>query len=612
MTTAERARRRPDPGRRWLIAGALAVGLSGAGATAHADETAPPAVGLAADHADLDLEARTAALRGHVVVTAARATLQAERLELAYLDNDQIRVTGPADLTWCQTPRPPLSLRFDQATIGHDTVSARGVALRAFGKVPIAYLPWISLRGPTRWGLLPPAFALRAKDGARLSLGVHAPVASWLAFDVRPGVYLQTGAEVQGTMRTAGGDVDVRWDRTTSALFAARGAVSGRGAFAAEVDVLRGPRGRAGTTELEVVARPYDRAGVGVFSVGPSVAAGAVVRAAGRRVDGDLVYAPRLVLATGRTHGPFIGSGVGELGTFFDARGIGRPFARLDRDVTVADFAGPVRLRGTFRGAALVEGTDELRIHSFGVGLVDAGLPLARRFGSVRHVIDPGLGVSVVGGIGASTLPNGQSPEQRRGLSVVPAPRVATSFVGQTMRVAARAAAGTFIEQDAVRMVYRGGVVLDAKAAAVRVDAYGIGRRGHVGTVLLDAGDEDSATFYALVAARTGEDSLVARGLATDLPLALSSGSYSRVGVTESAGLRVPLGGGLALATRLDLDEAVVIGGLLGMGYVHPCGCLGASVVSSSRVGRGGNDTLFLVDLAPLPGSRALAHTRWN
>jgi hypothetical protein len=570
-------------------------------------------VHFSADHADVDLEARRATLRGHVVVTATRATLRAESLELRYLDDDKIAVQGPAELAWCDAPRPPLTLRFGEVTLARDEVVARRITLLAFGRVPVGYLPWIALRGPSRWGLLPPAVALRAQDGVLVSAGVHAPVADGVGLDLRPGLYLRGGEEVRGTLRTPGGELAFRWDDTTSALVSARGNARAGEHVLLEIDALRGDRGARGTSEVDAVARPYDRAVVSVQDTGV-VSAGASLRIAAPRRTGELVYAPRLLVATGRTVGPFVASGVAELGTFFDARGVGRPLARLDRDVTGAAFAGPVRMRGTFRGAVLAEGSDELRMHSFGMGLVDVGVPLSRAFGTARHVVDPGLAVATTGAVGSSTLPNGQGAEQRHGLSTVPFARVATSLVGRDVRAAARVAGGTWVRQGGGRAVYRAAAVVDAEAGAVRADWYGVGTTGTVATLLVDAGGAADANVYGLLAYRRGEDSVVARGLAADLPFAASTGSYGATGLTQSAGLRVPLAASLAFASQIDgdLDSGVIFGGSLGLGYVHVCGCLGASVVSSSRIGRPGVDTLFLVDLAPLPGTRPLGRARWN
>jgi hypothetical protein len=617
VTTAGRGRKR----RRFprfpagAALGCLALGAALVASVARADEA--PKLDFSADHADVDLEQRRAVLRGHVVVEAARARLRANRLSIEQLGTDKIRVDGPATLAWCFADDPPLVLRFRRAEVADDLVIVRDASLRVWGgRLPIAYFPWFSLRGPSRWGLLPPSLALRATDGVRVSAGVHAPITRTLGLDLSPGVYLRGGGALSTTLRSSGGTIETRWDQnhTGKQLFFARGTVSLGTVGSADVDVLRGQRGRQGTSELDVVARPYDRASVGVHAVNERLSVGAQLRMLGRRVDGQPVYAPRLVLATGRTYGPIVGAGIVEVGTFFTKSGEGRPLARFERDATATTHLGIVRMRGTFRGAILAEGTDDLRTHSFGLGFLDAGVPLRRRFDDVLHTVDPGASLAVVGGLGRSDLPNGVSPEQQHGLSAVPAARIFSSLEARDLRAAARLAGGALVSGERTRAVYRGAALLDANAGGLRADVYGIGQTGTVATVLVEAGEEKSATLFGQVAFRRGEDSLVARGLGVDLPQAFSAGSYAYTGATQSAGLRIPLGEQVAMGARIDgdIDQSRVLAGVLGLGYAHRCGCLGASVVSASRVGREGVDTLFVVDLAPAPGSGALGGAGWS
>lgn len=582
---------------------------------AHAEEA--PTVTFSADEADLDLEQRRAVLRGHVVVEASRARLSADQLSLAGVGTDELHVDGPATLVWCRADDAPLRLRFDRAVVGDDVVVVRGASLRVLGgRVPIAYFPWFSLRGPSRWGLLAPSLALRATDGALISAGVHAPLTRSVGLDLSPGLYVRGGGALATTLRSGEERIDTRWDEnfTGQQLFSARGRLTAQQSLSAEIDVLRGARGARGTSELDLVARPYDRASVGAHAVGERISLGAQLRMLGRRVDGELVYAPRLVLAAGRSYGPIVGAGILEAGTFFTRSGDARPMARFERDATAAGRVGIVKMRGTFRGAVLAEGADELRAHSFGVGFLDAGVPLRRRFERAVHTVDPGASVAVVGGVGGSDLPNGVAPEQRRGLSVVPAARVLTALETEGLRVAARLAGGAFVKTDHSSVVYRGAALVDADEGGARVDVYGVGRAGAVTTALVEAGDAKGATLFGQVAFRSGEDSLVARGLASDLPQALSIGSYAYVGATQSAGVRLPFGDQVALAARVDgdIDRSRVLAGTLALGYAHRCGCLGASVTSASRVGRPGVDTLFVVDLAPPAGARALHGAGWS
>jgi hypothetical protein len=623
VTTAARGRRRrsraapPDLPRRspLLLAGALAFLATFAERRAAAEPA--PTLTFSADHAEVDLEERRAALRGHVVVEAARARLTADRLAVAHVDTDKIQIDGPATLVWCLADDPPLRLRFARAELRDDLVVVHDASLRVLGgRVPIAYFPWFSLRGPSRWGLLAPSLALRATDGALVSAGVHAPITRTWGLDVQPGLYVRGGGAVSTTLRSGAESIQTRWDQNYEGrgLFAARGALAFGGVGSVEVDVLRGERGRQGTSELDVVARPYDRASASVHAVNERLSVGAQLRMLGRRVDGEPVYAPRLVLATGRTYGAIVGAGIIEVGTFFTKAGEGRPLARFERDATATIHLGIVRMRGTFRGAFLAEGSDDLRTHSFALGFIDAGIPLRRRFERTLHTIDPGASLAVVGGLGRSELPNGVSPEQHSGLSAVPAGRLFTALEGAQLRAAARLAGGALVDADQARVVYRGAALLDADAGGVRADVYGIGLAGTVTTVLVEAGETKGATLFGQVAFRRGEDSLVARGLASDLPPAFSAGSYAFVGATQSAGLRLPFGDQVALGARIDgdLDQSRVLAGVLGLGYAHRCGCLGASVVSASRVGRAGVDTLFVLDLAPPPGSGALAQAGWS
>ena len=573
-----------------------------------------PMVSFSADRADVDLDARRADLVGHVIVQAARATLRAPRLRLEYLGDDEVRVRGPVDLFWCEVPdRPPLSLRVGEATVGRDTVSARDVRLRAFGTT-VGYLPWIALRGPSRWGLLPPALSLRATDGPLVSAGLHVPLSRAVAVDVRPGAYVRGGTEIRSALLVPGGGFTSRWDRRATALLSVKGQAGVADVAAVDIDILRGGRARAGTTELGDVTRPYDRGSAGAQSLGPVLSAGAGLRFAGPRISGPLVLAPRMVVTVGAPLGPFVSSGALEMGTFFDARGDARPVIRLDRDATTVGFVGPTRLRATLRGAALAEGTQALRSHGFAVLALDAGVPLTRSFGEARHVVDPGLSVSTSAATGSSSLPNGIAPELQRGAAAIPAARVATSLRVGDVRLASRLAAGALLQSATASPVYRGGAVVDSPRGAVRIDAYGTGQGSAVLSVLVDVGEEQSASAFGLLSSRHGEDSVVSRGLGSELPSTWTTGSLARAGTSQSAGLRVPFGEGYAVATAFDgdLDESVVIGASAAVGYVHPCGCLAASATSSTRIGRPGVDTMFLLDLAPTPGSKPLPRPRWN
>ena len=251
------------------------VAALGASRNSRAQPAAPSQAGgpenmpvdFGADEVRFDVRERALQITGHVHVDEPPFHLTSEALRLRRVPIG-VELDGQGQVAFCPCLGTPLAVRFRDATVAppHDLV-LRDPVLEVFG-VPVAWAPVFWLRSPGRVGVLPPEIAWRGADGLFVGEGVHIPWAPGdrvRGLDLRAGGYLDGGVALQGDLRTATTETQLKWDR----LHADDGVgVAAHGATdetAWSVDALRGHRAVVATTDLDAAARPFDRATAAVF-----------------------------------------------------------------------------------------------------------------------------------------------------------------------------------------------------------------------------------------------------------------------------------------------------------------------------------------------------------
>lgn len=576
-------------------------------------------VDFGADEVRFDVRERALQVTGHVHVDEPPFHLTSEHLQLRRVPIG-VELDGRGEVAFCPCLGTPLAVRFRDATVAppHDLILHDPV-LVVFG-VPVAWAPVFWLRSPGRVGVLPPEIAWRGGDGLFVGEGVHIP---WVAgdrvrgIDLRAGGYVDGGVAVQGDLRTATTETQLKWDRLH--------ADDGVGALAHgatdeatwQVDALRGRRAVMATTDLDAAARPFDRATGSVFlrDDGWTVASG--VRTAALR-GGDLtdLGAGGPIVSARRADALF---GVGAYdatveGGAITGAGLGTTtFARAEGGTLLASRLGAVGATLAVRGVGDVADDG---VRSGGDGAAQArgtlSLPLVRAFASLDGD-DPWVheqAPRIEGAAFATHADDVLVVPAGRGM-VVPDGGAWSASAGWSntfARWGSRASGQLDASAGAVGDARETLAALRARAALTGTWA---GVRADFARVMLSS-DRDGGAFVARarigpatglhatahVAERDQVDPLVARAL-TDAPLEPSSGFLSATGWSGGARVAVPLGSRITTRAGADYDfDAQQLVAALGALELHdPCGCVVVRATAAHRIGRDGVDLWVTVDL---------------
>jgi hypothetical protein len=497
------------------------------------------------------------------------------------------------------------------------------------GDVPVLWLPYLWLRSPSRFGLLPPEVAWHGRDGLLAGTGVHLPFTTEnnevsTALDLRAAGYLKGGARVSTTLMTKESSTTLLWDHLDSSLVALETMASYTGDIPATLalrgDALRGRRGRAGTLLLEPAARRYDRA-----------AANAAHAAAGGVWGlGVTLDAPR--------GGPF--THMGAVGPVLHL-GFGAPLATVgaaDSSVTARTLheadegaSSIVSHRSQLRadgrpgpfalGLMLFERADaavsetETRYSILAGGRARVGLPLVRAFGAERqllHWLEPYSEASVA-----------HVAKDDRLLGADASPRLVDDLRRSDNLLAASAGVytslGDYAAREGVSLNVRGAYAGRPDAPEPLASARLLADSDYVGAsseaaVSLEGrpersivtlsrarlGRQDGLNLGGYLEGRELEEPLLVRFV--DAPLdAPRVGWLDRSGWTVGGELQIPWVAWLATAVAVDWDvtENKMLGLRGALAYRHRCGCLAALAWAGHRLGREGVDARLTVDLIP-------------
>jgi hypothetical protein len=590
------------------------VALLAAGRARASDAAAVPTVEFRADRLELDPALRTLRLSGNAAVRVDRYRLTSDRLTLQ-TDGGRVRVQGPAVLSLCPCPDPPVTFAFQSAQVTATDVSLTEPTVRAFG-VPIFWLPALWLRSPSKWGLLPLKLAYQGTDGVLLGSGVHVPLGGANAgLDLSGAGYVRGGAELEARVVTERTATRVRWDylRSGSLAFDLRGWQSpgARTGVAWTADVLQGERALRGPALLEEVALRQDRASaaaawsdsgaiVGV-GVGAVASRGAAVGSAGAA-------------------GPELHAGWGGA--------LGRQ-ATTNLDVSVATwarpdlaaltlFSGRAELRGDAHAGPValdVEGRaralatlDESGNGYAAAGAVGAelGAPLVKQFATsslLEHRVTP----FVAGLAGATeTRAPAEVPPIAADGSFFTAAAGLRSTLGERSAgraaVSASARAGWAGDASGARPVFAWRASGHAAGFAARGEGFtqwGT-RTGSVVLSTIRAGPEDGLFVEGRAEGASGETALLGRLVASGFSSAWAPW-LADSGWSVGGRVGVPWTRWLSSIADADYDATtrVLLGWRGALSYRHPCGCLSATAWAGHRTGRGGADAFVTVGLFP-------------
>lgn len=576
-------------------------------------------VDFGADEVRFDVRERALLVTGHVHVDEPPFHLTSDHLQLRRVPIG-VELEGGGELAFCPCLGTPLAVRFRDATVAppHDLVLHDPV-LVVFG-LPVAWAPVFWLRSPGRVGVLPPEIAWRGADGLFVGEGVHIP---WVAgdrvrgIDLRAGGYLDGGVAVQGDLRTATTETQLRWDRlhTDDGVGVLAHGATDEAAW--QVDALRERRAVVATTDLDAAARPFDRAAGSVFlrDDGWTVSSG-VRTAALRGVDSTDLGAGGPIVSARRAEAVF-GAGAYDAtveGGAVTGEGLGTTtFARAQGGTLLTSHLGAVGATLAVRGVGDVA-DDGVRSGSDGAAQARGtlSLPLVHAFGSA-DAEDPWLheqvprieaaafathadDVLVVPAGPGMVVPDGGAWSASAGWS--------NAFARWGSRASGQldASAGAVGEARETLPALRARAALTGAWAGLRADFARVmlspDRDGGAFVARARIGPSTGLHLTAHVAERDGVDPLVARAL-TDAPLEPSSGFLSAPGWTGGARVGVPLGS--RVTTRAgadyDLDARQLVAALGALELHDPCGCVVVRATAAHRIGRDGVDVWVTVDL---------------
>lgn len=616
-----------------------------------------------AESVSFDAKERSLELSGNVRLDAPPFHLRSQHLKLARTRYG-VEADGSGRLAFCPCLGTPVTIEFEKAIVAPPgELFLKSPKLEIYG-VPVMYLPWFWLRSDEKVGVLPPDVAYRGQDGFYAGAGLHLP---WKdrgarqALDLRGGAYLNGGFVADARLRSPVAATAIRYDRLVGArapvlpvpgssadtdaddgLFVdARGASNDdRTTVAWDVDVLRGRRGVAATSELDAASKPWDRAGLsGAVRLGPVISETGV-RAVTRR-GGDLLAVeasgPFMALrssgaiASGVTYDIGVEGGALRVsGTAASLAATQPPsitpdtvsYARAEVGALAATTIGPLAVSLHARGAGDVaaEGRRNGSDRAATVRLRLA-VPLARAFASseadpherndpVVHVIEPFVEAAALHAKGDVIL--GSLPGRGLGSLEGTAPITDAGFrstIGRWGRheaieiAAATGAAYGASVASTVTPIARGRASATLSWLGAQVDTGhvvgGEGSRGGAAVARLRLGRNDGPRVLVNVATRDGLDPILARAL-TEAAVESPAGFLSREGTTGGAGLVIPWGRAITTSVGADADatsqELVAARG--GIELRDRCNCLTLRANGSHRIGRSGVDLWLALDFA--------------
>jgi hypothetical protein len=615
-----------------IVAGAALVAFATEPrAAAEPANEGPIPVDFQADEVRFEASKQALDVSGHVRVDVPPFTLTSDRV-LLRRSRLGVDVEGKGELAFCPCLGTPLAVRFDGATVAppHDVIVNKPT-LVLFG-LPVLWAPAFWLRSPARFGVLAPEVAYRGADGVFLGEGIHVP---WRdgdgtrGLDLRGGAYLQGGAAVQASLTTSESTTRVRWDdlRNDQGL-----AIDARGAtgiasprrdehsVAWDVDVVRGARGVASTTDLDAAARAFDRATAEAAwrASGWTFASGmrAVTLRGGDATDLGAVGP----IVTARRSGALGGVGAYdatiESGAVVEAARRTTSFARGEGGALAAARLGPVGASLALRGVGTL--ADDGVEHDAG-GAASArariGLPLARGFESEDandpwiHRTEPRLEAAALATHTSAVLvaPMGRGAILPPGVGWVAAAGWSNAIARWGSRSASEVDLAGGLVGDSER-------ALPSVRARVAVDAYWVALGGEAARVFSrdtvsdgDAyvarariGAASSLHVAATATGRDGIDPILARTL-VDAPLEPASGFLVAPGWTGGGRVVVPWTRSFTTRAGADADlSSQRLLSVAGAIELHdPCGCVVVRASGAHRLGRDGVDVWLTIDLPP-------------
>jgi hypothetical protein len=621
-----------------------------------------------AETVSFDARARTVELAGNVRVDSPPFHLRSQRIRLTRT-RWGIEADGKGKLAFCPCLGTPVTIEFDKAIVAPPgELILKNPKLEIYG-VPVMYLPWFWMRSDEKVGLLPPDVAYRGQDGFYLGGGVHLP---WKdrgtrhTLDLRGGAYLDGGFVADARMRSPIASTRVRLDRLPGAhaprlrtagteegsaddgLFVdARGATGDAKATVAwDVDMLRGRRGLAATTDLDAAAKPWDRASAtGALRGGPVIADTGFRAVTRRGADLTAVEASGPFVAL-RSSGA-IGAGItydltlegGSLrvsGAAADLSAVTPPsitpdavsYGRAEAGALAATTLGPIGASISARGAGnlAMEGRRDGGDRAATVRLrLDA--PLARAYAPADedphdrndplvHVVEPFLEASLLHAGGNAVL--GSLPG--RGLA-------ALSGTAPVTEAGVRSAIGRWGRRDALELLAAGGTAYGSSASSAGValadvqplararlsatlsvfgaqvdTAHVMGTSRNAGSAVvarMRVGRTDGARVVANVATREGIDPILARVL-TETAIEAPAGFLVREGTTGGAALVLPWVRALTTSVGVDADATnrELVAARAGFELRDRCNCITLRANGSHRIGRDGVDVWIALDFA--------------
>jgi hypothetical protein len=550
-------------------------------------------------------------LEGNVAVTSGRYRLTGDHVEVRRTPRG-VWVDGQGRVALCPCPDPPVTLAFRRALVAPPTDLVLTEPTVRVGSVPVAWLPYLWLRSPERWGVLPPKLAWRANDGLLAGTGVHAPLGAGGSADLRAAGYLAGGVELEARIQDARSTTTVRWDHLRESLLAvdSRGFTSeaeGSG-VAWDLDAIRGRRAAGGPVLLEAIARRYDRARAGATWAHGGAALG-ISALAGAERGGELrgmgAVGPGLHASFGA---PVDGLGVGHVAiatqTLDNAEGSALSFLQQNARIEATARPGAVSVGASMHGASAVLVEEAAAQGAAAAGAVaTVALPLERTYSSdVRHVVAPFVEAGgKLSRADVSTMPwvHGSSGALHAALGL-------RSTVGRyASRTGASAVlrAGTVGAPEAQRRLLAARAVADIDLLGAGAEAVWEPERTDAGVVLgsVRAGRADGVHLVARAAGSAGEPVLEGRTLVAGGWHAVPVDWLDRPGWAFGSSVGIPWARWLASGFDVDYDwtQRALLGVRGATAYHHPCRCLALTAWAGHRAGRDGIDAMLTIDLAP-------------
>lgn len=634
-----------------------------------------------AEQVSFDARERSLELSGNVRVDAPPFHLRSQHIKLSRTAWG-IEADGLGRLAFCPCLGTPVTIEFDKAIVAPPgELFLKNPKLEIYG-VPVMYLPWFWMRSDEKIGVLPPEVAYRAQDGLFLGEGVHLP---WKdrgarqALDLRGGAYFKGGFVADARLRSPIASTKIRYDRLPSStasaptlplvagpnadtkrddgLFVdARGASqqTGETTIAWDVDVVRGRRGVAATTDLDTAARPYDRAGMtGALRLGRIITetgARAVTRRGGDLVALDAVGPFAAVRSSGGTSGltydaTFEGGAVRVSGAAASLSALATPnqvpdtvtYGRAEIGLLGASTLGPfaASISGRAGGDVAAEGRRNGADRT-AAARVRVGVPVARSFAitsadnpddqstrtdPIVHMIEPFLEAAALHTKGdqiLGTLPgrglasvNGTAPVALGGF---------TTALGRwghhdalELTAAGGAAFGSNVTTSGVRPLVRTRLSMTETFVGAQVDTAhvistdeqtpfersGADKRGDVVVARVRLGKPQGVHVLTNLATRDGLDPILARAL-TSAAIEAPAGFLAREGTTGGASLVIPWVRAITTSLGADGDATnqELVAARTGVELRDRCNCLTLRANASHRIGRDGVDVWLALDFA--------------